>query len=354
MNYLVVQDWPSTHGNHAGMLHMCNMLKSKYPNDYEVVVLKSPFSPFFRNKKGFRKLDDYYRMIYEKVYYPYRVICVCRKMMERLKNEDRVFLLEYLYPETSQLQLAKYIKRHYSRVRVYGLSHLTPGFAEKKYKNYPSMVLEWGRYVDKILTLGSSLSSYFEGCGLSQQKISTGFHYVDSEYYTKNVCSHSNKRLRVIVIGAMARNFQLLADIVAKTPDIDWIICKGRKNVDGIFPIKENIHLLGFMEEDELKYQMSLADVSLSVMDDTIGSNVITTSLSMGLAQVVSDVGSIRDYCNDENAIFCKNDVNDFVNALNSLDKNREKLMDMKVSASRHAVNFRIENVHRWFSSLKD
>ena len=275
-------------------------------------------------------------------------------MLQRLKNDDKVFLLEYLYPETSQLQLAKYIKRHYSRVRVYGLSHLTPGFAEKKYKNYPSMVLEWGRYVDKILTLGSSLSSYFEGCGLSQQKISTGFHYVDSEYYTKNVCSHSNKRLRVIVIGAMARNFQLLADIVAKTPDIDWIICKGRKNVDGIFPIKENIHLLGFMEEDELKYQMSLADVSLSVMDDTIGSNVITTSLSMGLAQVVSDVGSIRDYCNDENAIFCKNDVNDFVNALNSLDKNREKLMDMKVSASRHAVNFRIENVHRWFSSLKD
>ena len=48
MNYLVVQDWPSTHGNHAGMLHMCNMLKSKYPNDYEVVVLKSPFSPFFK------------------------------------------------------------------------------------------------------------------------------------------------------------------------------------------------------------------------------------------------------------------------------------------------------------------
>lgn len=354
MNYLVVQDWPSTHGNHAGMLHMCNMLKSKYPNDYEVIVLKYPFSPFFRNKKGFRKLDILYRMIYEKAYYPYRVIFICRKMLQKLESDDRVFLLEYLYPETSQLQLAKYIKRHYSGVRVYGLSHLTPGFAEKKYKNYPSMVLEWGRYVDNILTLGSSLSSYFEGCGLSQQKISTGFHYVDSEYYTKNVCSHSNKRLRVIVIGAMARDFQLLADIVAKTSNIEWVICKGRKNVDGLFQNTENIHLLGFMEEDELKNQMSIADVSLSVMDDTIGSNVITTSLSMGLAQVVSDVGSIRDYCNDENAIFCKNDVDDFVTALNHLDKHRDKLTEMKESASRHAVNFRIENVHRWFSSLKD
>ena len=182
MNYLVVQDWPNTHGNHAGMLHMCNMLKSKYPNDYEVIVLKSPFSPFFRNKKGFRKLDYLFRMVYEKVYYPYRVICVCRKNMQRLKNDDNVFLLEYIYPETSQLQLAKYIKKQFSGIRIYGLSHLTPSYAEKKYNNYPSMVLEWSEYINKILTLGSSLSSYFISCGLPQKKISTGFHYVDSDY----------------------------------------------------------------------------------------------------------------------------------------------------------------------------
>ena len=41
----------------------------------------------------------------------------------------------------------------------------------------------------------------------------------------------------------------------------------------------------------------------LNVMKDTIGSNVICTSMATGLSMVVSDVGSIRDYCSETNAV---------------------------------------------------
>ncbi|UVV76520.1 glycosyltransferase family 4 protein [Bacteroides fragilis] len=50
---------------------------------------------------------------------------------------------------------------------------------------------------------------------------------------------------------------------------------------------------------------MNKADVSLNIMKDTIGSNVIVTSMAMGLAMVVSDVGSIRDYVDESNGLFC-------------------------------------------------
>ena len=38
MKYLIVQDWNSTHDNHAGMVHMCRLLVDKYPNEYEMFV----------------------------------------------------------------------------------------------------------------------------------------------------------------------------------------------------------------------------------------------------------------------------------------------------------------------------
>ena len=42
MKYLIVQDWQSTHGNHAGMVHMCKLLKEKWPDEYEVYIKPLP------------------------------------------------------------------------------------------------------------------------------------------------------------------------------------------------------------------------------------------------------------------------------------------------------------------------
>lgn len=352
MKYLIVQDWPSTHGNHAGMMHMCNLLKSKFPDEYTVLVKDCPRNIPIDGKPGIRHINKIVRKVYERYIYPKKFISLCQGMFDKLREGDEVFLLEYLFPETSQLQLALYLRQHYPFVHLYALSHLTPEFAERKYPNYAQMVVEWSRPIDKMLTLGTSLSSYFLAKGVEPSKVSTGFHYVDREYYHPQSNPVRKDPLRVITIGAMARNFRLLAEIVQRTSDLEWIICKGRKNVDGMFPIKPNIHLLGFMEEDELRHQMELSDVSVSVMDDTIGSNVITTSLSMGLAQVVSDVGSIRDYCSEKDSIFCQNSIDDFVNALLLLAADRDRVDGMKASAVRHAEDFYIEKVNDWFSSL--
>lgn len=360
MKYLIVQDWPSTHGNHAGMVHMCEMLKEKWPNEYEVLVKPCPKAP--KPISGFklkRKILGKYR--YLKGLYYKNVTCLndyktlCKSMFQKLHKGDEVFLLEYLLPDEPQFGLAKYIKAKYPYVKVYALSHLTKTYFEQSIVNKrPHIICEWSRPIDKMLTLGSSLSEYFKENHVPEDKIVTGFHYVDSDYYHADICKATvHNPLTVISMGMMQRDYSLLINVVRKCPNVKWIICRGLKKVDHLFEGISNVELKGFMPEAELRDLMSKADISLNIMEDTVGSNVITTSMSMGLGLVVTDVGSIRDYCDEKNACFCKNDVDSLVSAINKLSNDGDKVISMKKYSLEYSKRFHVVNVHKWFCSLK-
>ena len=113
----------------------------------------------------------------------------------------------------------------------------------------------------------------------------------------------------------------------------------------------KNVRLNKFIPETELLVKMQQADVSLSVFDDTIGSNVIVTSLACGLPQVVSDVGSVRDYCSEENAIFCKT-TEDYVQAIQFLDKNREICKQMGIKARKRAEDISLSKSIEWYQEF--
>ena len=357
MKYLIVQDWQSTHGNHAGMKHMCDLLVTKYPDEYKMFVKECPRtwkSPrTFMEKICWRLHGKYAKEHYLKKTYPLEYLELCSPMFSNLKAGDEVFLLEYLLPWASQYELACYIRENYPKVKIYALSHLTGKYFDEMTAKEPDLIQKWAKPVDKLLTLGSSLSSYFEKAGVSKEKISTGFHYVDSDYYQKQQPMKSNSPLKVIMMGALQRDYGMLAEVVKQCPDVHWIICRGRKNVDNLFPKTPNVELKGFLEEDELRHQMDIADVSLNVMEDTVGSNVITTSMAMGLAMVVSDVGSIRDYCNDENALFCQNNVEQFVRSIKKLQNNLQLVLRMKKASLENSKRLQIDNINRWFFKLK-
>ena len=357
MKYLIVQDWQSTHGNHAGMKHMCDLLVAKYPDEYKMFVKECPRtwkSPrTFMEKICWRLYGKYAKEHYLKKTYPLEYLELCSPMFSNLKSGDEVFLLEYLLPWASQYELACYIRENYPKVKIYALSHLTGKYFDEMTAKEPDLIQKWAKPVDKLLTLGFSLSSYFEKAGVSKEKISTGFHYVDSDYYQKQQPMKSNSPLKVIMMGALQRDYGMLAEVVKQCPDVHWIICRGRKNVDDLFPKTPNVELKGFLEEDELRHQMDIADVSLNVMEDTVGSNVITTSMAMGLAMIVSDVGSIRDYCNDANALFCQNNVEQFVRSIKNLQNNLQLVLRMKKASLENSKRLQIDNINRWFFKLK-
>lgn len=356
MKYLIVQNWNNTNGNHAGMKHMCDLLVAKYPMDYEMYVKECPkvwdIPKTFWGRlqwylyKGYAQKKNIYDI------YPQEYIELCQPMFYKLKNEDEVFLLEYLVPWTPQYELACYIRHHFPDVRIYALSHLTGKYFDSMTVKDPNLITKWASPIDKMLTLGLSLSKYFERAGIPKEKISTGFHYVDSDYYHKHMELTVQSPLRIITMGALQRDYSLLAEVVRRCSDVHWIICKGRKDVGDIFPNTPNVELKGFMEEDELRHQMEIADVSLNVMEDTVGSNVITTSMAMGLAMIVTDVGSIRDYCDDSNALFCQNNVDSIVAVINKIVSNRDMIYKMKESSIKKSLDLSIEKIDKWFANI--
>ena len=101
--------------------------------------------------------------------------------------------------------------------------------------------------------------------------------------------------------------------------------------------------------EAELKHYMNDSDISLNVMKDTIGSNVICTSMATGLAMVVRDVGSIRDYCDETNE--CSS-PDDFIKNNMILANDRELLNSLKKMSLKKAQQFSIDNYCASLSSL--
>lgn len=303
MVYIICQDWASTSGNHAGMVHLYKEICKNHKKNKLIVV-------DYKRKK-------YYIPIKIKIFFIALYLCFVTK------KTDKILLTEYLLKSAHQYIIARILRLVHPKCQIDAMVHLVPSIIEKEYTE--KTIIKHASIVTRIITLGSSLTTYLRNKGITN--IHTSFHYVDLSYYqpVKKTYNSSNK---VIIMGALARDFEMLADIVKKTPSLHYYICKGRKNIDYLFDGLHNVTLLGFLLEDELKNYMNMADISLNVMKDTIGSNVICTSMAMGLAMVVSDVGSIHDYCNSDNAIFCSTEY-DFINALNNLASKPELVKRM-------------------------
>lgn len=332
MIYLVCYDWLSTHGNHAGMSHLCDMLVSYYPKemrcikDYQLHPIR-----YFQHKCINKKMNHYREQIQK-----WKFNLQFHKVLGQLNTGDVVLLMEYVHPLIDQAQLAKQIKEQNSNVKVIGLAHLTPS-ALKEQNIGPKSICYWTEYVDFIMTLGHSLSDWLVTLGVDKRTIITAFHYVDIEYYHR-VTPINTACLRVICMGNLQRNFATLEEIVRRCPDMNFTICSGKLKLSQFGKYK-NVRLLGYMSEEQLRSEMEKANVSLNVMDDTVGSNVITTSMAMGLAMVVSDVGSIRDYCDSTNAFFCR-DIDDYVQALHSIDVQRMSEVSIEKALSLSVTRF--------------
>ena len=222
---------------------------------------------------------------------------------------------------------------------------MIPSLLENLYpqKDYSARL----RSLDKIITLGSSLTSYLIENGCSENKMVTSFHYVDSSYYSyKRVNQNKNCRMECLVMGNLGRDFPQIAQIARQTPNMRFLVCKGRKDVAHIFQGIPNVELFGYLEENELRKLMMRADISLNVMEDTIGSNVICTSLSMSLVMVCSDVGSIHDYCDEQNACFCSK-TDDFVAALNQLSVAPNQVYSMQGHSFELSQGLHIESFYK-------
>lgn len=330
--YILYYDFASTSGNHAGMSYLAQKLKVQFP---EVQLIKH----FPQEVKGGR----FWVHIHTVLLFCYLFIF--------LKPGDKVFFMEYLtYGVAFQDRIAKWLKRAGKSNKLIGLVHLAGSHLLDLYGD-EKIISQKLSYLDKIVVFGSSLASFIRERGFNKE-ITICHHYVDSTFYHPQEANGEHEKLHVIIVGRLKRNFEQLNEIITKAADnVVFHLCLGDKPLPEIFKKQINVKAYGFLSEEELLKRMQTCDVHLAVLEDTVGSNAITSAMAVGLVQVVSDVGSIRDYCNESNSILCTS-VSDFTEALSFLSQNLVLVTSMKNSARHQAEKMSLENFYKSFPGL--
>lgn len=337
MIYLICQDWLNTSNNHAGIKYFCNKISELYPETYSCIV----FPDYYGTKciirsRVFRKIR-YIRGKIQHYVYSRKILAA---LLGSLNTGDKVILMEYMDSMYPMLSFARSLKSNKPDIPLFAMIHLTPMKLKRVFRS--EILISWASAVDKILTLGHSLTSYLTEQGVPSSKIVTLFHPVDKYYLAQTLVCRHNDVIRVIAMGNQMRDVDMLTAVIKANPDIQFVVMQGVSDLSASLGNCSNVILQPFVEEDELRRYMSESDISLNIMYDTVGSNVIVTSLGMGLAMLCSDVGSIRDYCNDSNTIFCSS-VDDFTVALNCLRADRSLLDKMRQASSDKARELTLE-----------
>lgn len=329
--YIIYYDFSNTSGNHTGMSYLCKLLADV---DRNIVLIKN-LNQNFLGSRYFAKLYAAFLAIY--LYF-------------KIKKDDKIVFFEYLTKNYAHQDLTANIIRALGiQNKCLGLVHLSGSHLLELYRSKNELLLKLN-YLDGTIVLGSSLASFLKNINYKKNIYKT-FHYVDTNFYKPNLNYSISKPIQVFSIGNIKRNFEVLYDIIVSCPLITFNVCFGKFDVPSKFTSLANIKIFNYLSEQDLLILMKNCDISLSVLEDTVGSNAITTSLSVGLAQIVSDVGSIRDYCNESNSYFCKT-TDEFIFCINSLVLDREKLLSMKISAIKNAKVFSIEKFYDEFFKI--
>jgi len=312
VTYIIYFNWKNTKDNHAGMSYFFKAFKEKEPNIIRLIEIPQSINSW--------------PIIVQRLYFYGLAFWI----KQNLKVGDKVIFAEFLGNISgNQTGLAIKLRKWGVQNKFFGLVHLSGKNLLELYGSY-DYIKEGIQAVNTILVFGSSLESFFKELGFGHKTVKT-FHYVDTNYYKPNNLQKKNK-LQVIHLGSIKRNFEKLKEIVISCPDIDFHICQGHQDLSEYFNNIKNVTLYVYLSEEDLLKLMQSCHISLSILDDTIGSNVITTSMACGLVNVASDVGSIRDYCSPEDSFLCQT-KDDFVTNVNLLASSQDLLSKMKNSA---------------------
>jgi glycosyltransferase involved in cell wall biosynthesis len=331
--YIVYYDFKNTSGSHCGMQYLAKYIKSERKN---IVLIKHIYQQF---KWGYYLGFIYARLISLYLYFT-------------LKSNDKVFFLEYCTGSIGfQHRIASFLRKHNFKNKFIGLIHLSGSHLMSLNKTEDSIKKKL-LPLDKIIVFGSSLKKFLLGINVEKEVIKT-FHYVDNKYYQPLDLEHGHKsEINVLVLGNIKRDFRKIEQIInASSSSFHFHVCNGLSQNIYNFSSQSKISEYGFLTEQDLLKIMQKCDVNLSVLEDTIGSNVITSSMALGHIQVVSDVGSIRDYCSIENAIFCDS-IEDFISALSLIQKDKDLFIKMKNESIKLSKKFSIENFLIEFDNL--
>jgi len=327
--YAIVYLWNSTKTNHAGMYFFATQLSKKYQNIE--LINEYIYTP---------EKDTFWRRLKKIIWF----LFILSKLFFLVNKNSKILLFEYL-GNSWQKNIARAIRFLNFKVEIISIVHLPVQFLNEAGYLTKDIASDCN-LCDNLIVMGSSLKSDLQQIGV-KSLIDVVPHYVDRSFYFPK---HKNgNSIKIIVYGNIMRDFNLIYEIVKTINilDLEIIICLGSLADHWGFSELKNVTVYNYLPESVLLEKIQSADINLSVMSDTVGSNTIVSSMSCGLAQVCSDVGSIRDYCNDTNAVFCSNNKDAFVSSITNLIMNPGLLKKMKQSSHNISIDYDLEIISR-------
>lgn len=158
---------------------------------------------------------------------------------------------------------------------------------------------------------------------------------------------------KAISVGVHMRDFNkqvLLAEkIKEKIPKFVLEIIAPKRFVS-LIPDSKAIRLFSDISDEELREKYSTSCFHLMALNDCTANNALLEGLSCGLPTIITDVGGVRDYVDEDCAFLCRSD-NDFLDSAFSLITNESLNKTLRKKSEIQARKFSWESVTKLLES---
>lgn len=244
----------------------------------------------------------------------------------------RKHVFHFLYGENSFYHTSKGT----GRKKVVATFHQPPEIHENYIRSREPL-----KNLDGIVVVGTNQIPYFSQY-IDESRIFFVPHGVDTDFFTPPASSSERDPKRCLFVGKWLRDFDTLRNVSLILHRMDPAIRIDAVSKEYNRSLLENLPNLTFhsgIPEGDLLKKYQTASLLILPVNDCTANNSAIEGISCGTPVVTTDIGGIRDYLDDDCAVFCKpKDADEMANAVVTLLANECRRAEMEAHARQKAV----------------
>ena len=228
------------------------------------------------------------------------------------------------------------------------------------------------KFINSFISIGSLNEEFYKYYGVKKNKIFRAPYSIDDNFFKKNIVRNKQKWKKNNNISNQAKIFLFVGKLIKRKRVLDLIKVAQSKKLNnnsyfliiGDGPLKKkllqkinnlklnNISILGFKSQNQLRFYYSLADVLILPSEYETWGLVINEAMSAGVPCIVSDsCGAAKDMIIKYKTGFqYKNgDINQLIKLINLIINNKDILFDLKKNTFLYSRKFSLNKTVEGF-----
>ncbi|CAO6124620.1 RfaG Glycosyltransferase [Candidatus Pelagibacterales bacterium] len=228
------------------------------------------------------------------------------------------------------------------------------------------------KFINSFISIGSLNEEFYKYYGVKKNKIFRAPYSIDDNFFKKNIVRNKQKWKKNNNISNQAKIFLFVGKLIKRKRVLDLIKVAQSKKLNnnsyfliiGDGPLKKkllqkinnlklnNISILGFKSQNQLRFYYSLADVLILPSEYETWGLVINEAMSAGVPCIVSDsCGAAKDMIIKYKTGFqYKNgNINQLIKLINLIINNKDILFDLKKNTFLYSRKFSLNKTVEGF-----